>query len=195
MTAISARTIWTAGAAAGLMLGVATMPAPARSEVINATPSTFVIEQAVTIDKPRAEVWEMLRAPQKWWDKEHTYSGDSTNLYLDAQVTGCFCEKLPGRAGVEHARIVYVQPPAFLRLQGALGPLQAEAVIGTLSFKLDSEGDNATRVTMTYIVSGYVRAGADTVAPKVDEVLAIQLVNLKGAAEGLPAPEAAKPEE
>ncbi|HEX2493499.1 MAG TPA: hypothetical protein VHK24_06950, partial [Steroidobacter sp.] len=39
----------------------------------------------------------------KWWDPEHTYSGDARNLTLDTQVRGCFCEKLGLYAAIEHA--------------------------------------------------------------------------------------------
>ncbi|MEG3150672.1 hypothetical protein U1769_12325 [Sphingomonas sp. ZT3P38] len=74
----------------------------------------------------------------------------------------------------------------MMRLTGALGPLQAEAVVGTLTFKLDPEGATATKVSLSYVVSGYVRAGADVLAPKVDEVLALQVLNLKSAAESVP---------
>lgn len=161
--------------------------APARAEVVSATSTTMDIHQAVTIDAPIQQVWDTLRSPQRWWSKEHTYSDDAANLYLDGQATGCFCERFPDRKGsVEHARIVYIQAPRMIRLSGALGPLQAEAVIGTLTFKLDQEGSNATRLTLEYLVSGYVRAGADTLAPKVDQVLALQVANLKTAAEASP---------
>jgi uncharacterized protein YndB with AHSA1/START domain len=170
----------------GFLAMAALLPfaAPADAEVVAATPTTMNIHIAVTIDAPIQQTWDTLRAPQRWWDKDHTYSEDSANLYLDTQATGCFCERFPDRKGsVEHARIVYIQPPRMMRLSGALGPLQAEAVVGTLTFKLDPEGDKATKLTLDYVVSGYVRAGADTVAPKVDEVLAHQVIGLKSAAE------------
>ena len=167
-----------------LVLGAA---APA--EVTQSSAAGFEITQAVTANAPIAQVWETLRAPQRWWDKEHTYSGDSANLYLDSQATGCFCERLPGKGSIEHAHIVYIQPPRMMRLTGGLGPLQAEAVNATLTFKLDPEGSNATKITMTYVVGGYVRAGADMLAPKVDEVQTQQKNNLKTAAEA-PPPEA-----
>lgn len=161
---------------------------PAAGEVVQATPTGFELEQTVTIDVPIARAWNALKAPQKWWSKDHTYSDDSANLYLDTQATGCFCEKLPGGKGsVEHARIVYVAPGRMIRMVGSLGPLQAEAVTGTLTFRLDPQGDKATRIKMTYVVGGYVRAGPDTLAPKVDEVLALQLINLKTYAETAPA--------
>ena len=171
---------WLGLLSAALMLPLAV---PSSAEVVAATPTTMVIHQAITVDAPIQQVWDTLRAPQRWWNKEHTYSGDSANLYIDAQATGCFCERLPGRKGsVEHGHIVYVEAPRIMRLSSALGPLQAEAVVGTLTFKLDPEGSNATRVTLDYVVSGYVRAGADTLAPKVDEVLGVQLAGLKAAA-------------
>lgn len=161
----------------------ATFAVPTRADVVSASPTSFEVREQLTINAPPAQVWDTLRAPGRWWSKEHTYSGDSANLYLDAQATGCFCEKIPGKGSVEHARILYVDAPRMIRLSGALGPLQAEAVTGTLTFRLDAEGDNATRVTLDYVVSGYIRAGADTLAPKVDEVLSLQLNGLKAAAE------------
>lgn len=165
------------------IIGCGLTPA-ASAEVVSSGPTSFVIAQSVTIAKPRAEVWAMLRTPQKWWAKEHTYSGDSANLYLDSQATGCFCEKLPGKGSVEHARVVFLSAPGTLRLQGALGPLQAQAVIGTLTFTLEAQDDDTTRVKMTYVVGGYIQDGAEAMASPVDEVMAVQLLALKSAAEG-----------
>lgn len=170
---------------AGILV-VLPIATPAAAEVVQATAGGFEIKQVATVDAPIQQTWDTLRSPQRWWDKEHTYSENSANLYLDGQATGCFCERIPGQGSVEHAHIVYVQAPRMIRMTGALGPLQAEAVTGTLTFKLDSEGSKATRVTLSYVVGGYVRAGADTLAPKVDEVLGLQLVNLKSAAESPP---------
>lgn len=174
------RTAWLLAAIATLSAGAAT------AEIVTATPASFEITQSVTINKPQAAVWDMLRSPQNWWDKQHTYSGDSANLYIDPQATGCFCEKLLGKGSVEHARIVFAQPPKLLRLQGSLGPLQAEAVTGTLTFRLAAEGDGATKVTLSYVVGGYMRPGGEALAPQVDEVMAVQLLGLKNAAEAVP---------
>lgn len=167
---------------------------PASADVVHATPAGFELNQTIIVDAPLGRVWNTLRQPQKWWSKDHTYSDDAANLSMDGQAPGCFCELIPESKGsVEHAHIVYVSPGRMIRMVGALGPLQAEAVNGTLTFRLDPDGDKATRITLTYVVGGYVRAGADTLAPKVDEVLALQLVNLKTAAEAAPVVEAPKP--
>ena len=169
--------------ALALPLGVMFLSTPAHADVVAATADGFELSLVQTIDKPAAEVWEMLRSPQKWWSKEHSYSGDSANLYLDSQATGCFCEKLPGKGSVEHAHILYAQPPKMLRMAGALGPLQVEPVTGVLTFKLDPEGEGATKVTLTYLVGGHVRSGTEAMAVTVDRVLATQLAGLKAAAE------------
>src|SRR3546814_2102070 len=81
----------------------------------------------------------MLRTPDKWWSAEHSWSGDAANFWLDSQAGGCFCEKLPGVAGmgsVQHARILFAQPNAMMRLSGAFGPLQGEAVTGMLTIQI-----------------------------------------------------------
>ncbi len=164
------------------------MPIPAAAEVVATSPTSFEISQAVTIDKPVPQVWDMLRAPQKWWSKDHTYSGDSNNLYLDSQATGCFCERLPGGGSVEHGRIVHLRPQKLMRLNAALGPLQAEAVTGTLTWTLTTEGENATRIKVSYVVGGHIRGGAEALAPAVDEVMAVQMLALKTATEALAMP-------
>ena len=50
-------------------------------------------------------VWAALADVGKWWDPEHTYSGDARNLTLEPFVRGCFCEKLSLYAGIEHATV------------------------------------------------------------------------------------------
>jgi hypothetical protein len=63
-------------------------------------------------------------------------------------------------------RVVYAQPGETLQLHGAHGPLQAEAAAG------------GTEITQSYIVGGFIRGGADKLAPLVDKVLAEQLDGL-----------------
>ena len=169
---------------------------PSAAEVVDATAAGFTVSKTVTINATPDVVWETLRAPQRWWAKEHTWSGDSANLYLDGQATGCFCEKLPGRGSVAHARLVFVDKPKLMRMEGAFGPLQAMAVNGVMTFALAPEGDHATKVKMTYSVGGYVAGGLEKMAQPIDGVLGQQLDSLKAAAEspppGPPAPSADK---
>jgi uncharacterized protein YndB with AHSA1/START domain len=175
-----------------LAIAIATiaLPTPAIAEVKQATPAGFEVESTVIVAVPVDKAWEVLRAPQKWWNPEHTYSGDAAKLYLDAQATGCFCERMgegPTRGSVEHGHIVYVQPPRMIRMTSALGPLQAEAVAGTLTWKVDPGEPGFTTITFSYVVGGYMRQDGDTLAPLVDRVLAEQLTRLKAAIEATPA--------
>jgi hypothetical protein len=69
----------------------------------------------------------------------------------------------------------------LLRLQTALGPLQARAVTGVLSFQLkpdDAAKDSATLLTLTYTVNGASASALDKSAPAVDRVLAVQFEQL-----------------
>ncbi len=57
-----------------------------------------------------ARAWKSLVDVGAWWDPEHTYSGSTRSLRIDARPGGCFCERLKGQGGVEHARVVQVAP-------------------------------------------------------------------------------------
>lgn len=170
-----------------LIAAAALCAAPAAAEVVQSAPGGFEVKNTVTVTAPVDRAWTVVLAPRLWWDKEHTYSEDSANLTLDERPGGCFCEKLPNKGGVEHMRVVYIQPPRMIRMVGALGPLQAEAADGTMAITLTKAGAG-TSITMTYVAGGYIRGGAEKLAPIVDRVLAQQLAGLQRAIDGgLPA--------
>lgn len=182
---------------AAALLPALLLAAPARAEVAAKGENGFVVHLEADAAQPPAAVWPVLIAPARWWSGEHTFSGDAANLYLDAQASGCFCELLPRpkdapedqrRGSVEHLRVVYVQPGAALRMTGALGPLQGEALAGTLTIKLAPTKDG-THLTLDYVVGGYGRLKLDEVAPAVDKVLGEQLASLVAAVQA-PAPAA-----
>ena len=158
---------------------------PAAAEVIASSEAGFVVREVAEVPADPAHTWQTLIAPQKWWSKAHTFSGDSANLYLDAQGGGCFCEKLPLKDGapgvrggsVAHMRVIYADPGKALRMVGALGPLQSEALNGTMTVTL-KPGGAGTRIVMEYVVGGYMRYKVDEIAPAVDNVLAGQLAAL-----------------
>lgn len=160
---------------------------PAEAELFAVSDAGFVSDHSVTVAAEPAAVWKALIAPNQWWSASHTYSGVSANLYLDAQATGCFCEKLPKPAdapdgqrmgSVEHMHVVQADPQrGVLRMVGGLGPLQAEAVQGVLTVTLTRAGDG-TRITWRYAVAGFWQAKPAELAPLVDKVLAEQLHRL-----------------
>lgn len=148
------------------------------TEIVSAGPSGFNIRQTVDVpNAPPPTVWAALSDVAKWWDPEHTFSGDARNLSLEPTVRGCFCEKLSLYAGVEHATVVHAHPTKLLRMSGALGPLQEFGVQGTLTWQLEA-GGGGTRITMTYSAGGFADRPLSDWAPMVDNVLGVQLKRL-----------------
>lgn len=156
---------------------------PAAAEVKSATDAGFEVSRTVTINATPTQVYRALGQPARWWSKAHTYSGDARNLSMVLRAGGCFCEKIPADGGtVEHARVVFAQPGKQLRVQGGLGPLQAEGVIGTLTWALKAV-PGGTEVTQNYVVGGHIRSGVRGFAAPVDQVLGEQLSGLKALVE------------
>lgn len=170
--------------------------APARAELIAESEAGFVSKGVVEVKGTPADVWPVMTTPSGWWMDRHTYSGTAANLTLVPSAGGCFCEKLPPadsrtepdalpgaeakppRPGsVEHMRVVYAQPGEALRMVGALGPLQSEAVSATLTMTLKPAA-GGTRITWVYVVGGYTRYKHDEISKGVDGVLMAQLARL-----------------
>lgn len=158
--------------------------APAEAEVVSATPQGFEVKASATVAATPAEAWAMLGRIERWWNPSHTYSGKAENLSLRTRIGGCFCEKLAG-GGVEHMRVVYADRGKMLRLQGGLGPLQGEGAAGSLTWTLKAV-PAGTEITQTYVVGGYIRMGAEKLAPLVDGVITEQLGRLAAALGGSP---------
>lgn len=154
--------------------------APALAEVKHVSEGGFEVASTAVVTAPPSAVYATLIMPSRWWSAAHSYSGDARNMAIDARAGGCFCEVLPPDGAVEHGRVIFAQPGKMLRIDGALGPLQAMATVGRLTFMLEPEG-TGTKVTMTYVVGGYISGGASQFAAPVDQVLGEQLAGLKAA--------------
>jgi uncharacterized protein YndB with AHSA1/START domain len=162
---------------AAVFAGVMAMAPAARSEVVDAQTGGFTVRESVTIAAPPTRVWDALAHVGGWWDPSHTYSGDAANLSIVLRPGGLWQETLPDGGGVRHM-VVLAKPAHLLRLEGALGPLQALGVAGHLTFALEPSG-GATTVTQTYDVGGHAPGGLDKLAAPVDRVLTEQLDRLK----------------
>lgn len=177
-------------ALAMVMGGVSPMTAAAQAEVTHVSEQGFAVLHVTKINAPPEVVWATLIAPQSYWNKSHSWSGDSGNMYLDPQAGGCFCEKLPTKSpegsslnSVEHMRVIYSERPRVLRMSGALGPLQSEGVIGTMNIAMEADG-TGTKISLSYVVGGFMRMKPADIAPAVDAVLGELLLRLKARAEG-----------
>lgn len=138
----------------------------------------FRIHHEISVDgKTGDQVWAGLTDIGHWWNKAHTYSGDSANLKLDTSPGGCFCERF-GTSWVQHLVVVNVMPRGLLRLTGTLGPLQAMPVNGVMSWTFRKGENGAIVVLMDYAVSGNA-TGLQEMAGPVDGVLGDQMQRLE----------------
>jgi len=173
---------------AAIALAAPLLTTPVHAEVTAKSDIGFVTAAAVDVPgRTPQQVWQALLRPAKWWNPIHSWSGDAEALYLDAQAGGCFCELLPlpkdapagtRRGSIEHGRILATMPPRLMRIVGALGPLQGEALVGTLTITLKADAEGGTRMAWSYVVGGFMRMKVDDIAPIVDKVLAEQATRL-----------------
>lgn len=161
-------------------------PAAVSAKVMKQDAAGFVTRDTVVVESTPRETWMALISPAKWWNEAHTWSGDPANLSLTPQAGGCFCERIPevetradvGLAGsAQHMTVVHAAPDKALRMRGALGPLQSEAVTGVLTIAL-AEVEQGTAITFEYVVGGYMRYEMPPIAEAVDGVMSQQLAGL-----------------
>jgi uncharacterized protein YndB with AHSA1/START domain len=146
--------------------------APARADVASASLSAFLISAETELAASPDQVWRNLTRIGRWWNGAHSYSGDAGAMRLDARAGGCWCERWSG-GGVEHGRVVLVmahEGVRTLRLNAALGPLQALGAQGVLTFTITPHATGA-KLTMTYRVAGDPALDLAAMAPLVDGVM------------------------
>ena len=176
---MSKRTILAVAVATGLAVAVATgLAGAARAEVTDRGAGGFTVIEKAAIAAPAAKVWDALAHLGAWWNPAHSYSGDAGAFSVALKPGGFWAEALPGGGGVRHMVIVYVQPGQTLRMEGALGPLQALGVAGHLTWAM-KETNGVTALSVTYDVGGHAPGGLDKLAGPVDGVLADQVKRLK----------------
>jgi uncharacterized protein YndB with AHSA1/START domain len=169
------------GAAVATLAGAAAGRAAA--DVVNVAANGFEVRETVHVAASTDKVYAALLMPAHWWNSEHTFSGNAANLSLEARAGGCWCESLPGGGSVEHLRVEYVAPGKVLRLRGALGPFQALAVEGVMTWSVKSAADGSD-VSVTYSIGGYIKDGVDDLSKAADRVLGEQIDRLKKSLEG-----------
>jgi uncharacterized protein YndB with AHSA1/START domain len=167
-----------------LVLAAATLfsASPAKAEVTASSEAGFVTRHEAQVAAAPMDLWKMAVAPAQWWNGDHTYSGNAANMAIDAAPGGCFCETIPDgtstpAGAIEHMRVLYAAPGTVLRLSGALGPLQSEAVTGVLTITFEPAGEG-TLMVWEYVVGGYSRLPAERTAQLVDAVVGEQFQRL-----------------
>lgn len=160
--------------------------APLQAEVTNTADNGFTVRHQTSISASVEDVWKAMIAPSKYWNPDHSWTGKGENFYLVPQAGGCFCELIrstdednikSSNGSVQHMRVIYAHKNKMLRMSGGLGPLQGEAVVGTLTMQMQSQ-DGETAVRFTYKVGGYMEFPVEEIAPAVDGVIGEQLQRL-----------------
>lgn len=155
-----------------VVLGI--LATPASAEVVSSNAHGFHVRETVQIVVPTDKAYSAFGQIGRWWNKEHTYSGDSANLSLALSPGSCFCERFPAGGGIEHLRVTYVDPGKRVVMTGSLGPLLYEATSGVMDVKIERIA-GGSKVTLDYRVAGFAGGGAEKMAPLVDSVLAEQM--------------------
>jgi len=156
----------------GVVAAGALLAQGAAAEVKLAAADALVIEHRFQVAATPEQSWEVLVHPERYWPKDHTWSGDPSNLSLVPDAGGCFCERWTD-ASAEHARVIMALPGRLLRLRGSLGPFQEMAVTGVLTIALTPK-DGGTEAVVTYRLSGDPSHRLADAAAGVDSVIGLQ---------------------
>lgn len=164
-------------ARAWLLIALCSLPLTLSAEVETIADGGFTVQHRIVVEADPGKVFGAFKSIGQWWNPDHSWTGEVANLYLEAGLGGCFCERLPDGGGVEHLRIVYYAPGKQIRFNGALGPLLGLPAHGRMVWNIE-EGEQGTEITFTYHVIGFMEGGFEGLAPAVDGVIGEQLTRL-----------------
>jgi uncharacterized protein YndB with AHSA1/START domain len=167
---------------ATIALTLALPVAAARAETSNVSANGFTSQFRDEIKATPDVAWRAIVQPARWWSSSHTYSGQASNLSLEAQAGGCWCERWGDGQSVQHGVVVLVMPNRLIRLLANFGPLQELPVQGVLTITI-GVAEGKTTLRLTYRVGGPPDAGLEKLAPLVDGVIGEQYKRLKALAE------------
>jgi uncharacterized protein YndB with AHSA1/START domain len=152
--------------------------APAAAEVVAASPGHFEVTHRAEVAASPAQVYAVLTQLPKWWNPQHSWSGDTANMSVDPRAGGCWCERWGDGASAQHARVRQVIPGRLVLMEATLGPLIGLPVSGLFTM-VTSQNDGKTAVRLSYRVTSAPEVGLDQIAPAVDRVLGDQFLRLK----------------
>ncbi len=157
---------------------LAALALPAGAEVLDRSERGFTLENSTSVPVDALTAWTALtRDVSRWWPADHTWTGKSENLSIDARAGGCFCE-IDGAHQSQHMTVTYTEPGKLLRMVGGLGPLQGMGLSGTLEWRFGAGDNGGTVITLWYRAGGYTPDDLSKLVPVIDRVQALQLGGL-----------------
>ena len=147
----------------------------ASAEIVKSSADGFIIQHKVSTEHDKVKVFKtMTDKVGKWWNPEHSFSGDAGNMLIDAD---CFCERWGGNL-VRHLDTTIWLENSKVVMQGGLGPLKELGLDGTMIWSVSSTGDGGTNLTWKYYVNGFSETDLIGLATAVDGVLQEQIGRL-----------------
>jgi hypothetical protein len=155
--------LWLLGrlAAVGFSLAFALWTTGVRADIIQSPPGLTEFSFQLHVTPNATSSYTTVTHPEKWWNGAHSYSGNASNMTLEAVAGGCWCEKLPAGGSVQHMRVVAAIPGALLRLSGGLGPLQAQPITGVMTWSFKDDPAGGSTIDLKYRLAGSVDLPAD----------------------------------
>lgn len=139
-----------------------------QAKILSSSDTHFVLRHEATSTLSTTQIWQRLIKPASWWHPEHTYSGDSNNLSLDANAGGLWLESWES-GSVKHGEVLYIKNGKMLRLDAPFGPLQELGAYTIWTITIIPHGDGS-KVQFDEVSSGPPSADLDEVAKAVDYV-------------------------
>ncbi len=153
---------------AAILTAIVVSPAYLRAEIVSASDTHFVLRHEATSTLNAGQLWDRLVQPSSWWHPDHTYSGDSANLSLDANAGGLWREDWED-GSVSHGRVLYVKQGRELRMEAPFGPLQGIGAYTIWTITISVAG-NGSKVVFDEVSTAAPGTGMAEMAKAVDSV-------------------------
>jgi len=158
-----------------LLLILLFLSGPACAELVKTADDGFIVRHSVKVANDKSMVFETMTGKVgEWWNPDHSFSGDASNMLIDAD---CFCERW-GNNLVRHLNTEIWLEGSKVVMEGGLGPLKELGLGGTMIWSLTSIDDGGTTVTWKYHVYGFSETSVPELAAAVDGVLKEQIDRL-----------------
>ena len=163
---------------------VAIDAAPAAAGVAASSDNGFASHNEAVVAAAPEAAWAAMLVTRQWWNGEHSYSGDRGQPDDGARRRRLLLRDDPGNGnGGAAARSSTCACStsirgSTLRLRGALGPLQAEAVTGVLTMTVEASGTGPRRSPGTTSSAVTCASPMADIAPRSTGVVGEQLIRL-----------------
>lgn len=150
----------------------------ASAEVVSSSATHFTLRHTAESSMSASQMWDRLLQPSAWWHPDHTYSGSSQNLTLDAQAGGLWKETWDDNS-VAHGEVLLIEKGKTLRLSAPFGPLQSVGAYSVWTISINAL-DEGCAVTFSETAIGPPTAKLDELASAVDFVKSEAIRRLVG---------------